>query len=72
MLGLAPFPLQLTPKPVSVLNDRRIVSMAAGDQFSVVLDHFGEVWVWGRGETGQVFEYLFINFIFYLSANICD
>lgn len=46
--------LQMMPKMLSALNDRRIISVAAGDQFSVAVDHLGEVWVWGRGESGQV------------------
>ncbi|XP_065178843.1 uncharacterized protein LOC135809421 isoform X2 [Sycon ciliatum] len=53
-LGQGARNFQITPKLISSLKDRRIISMATGDQFSVALDHYGEVWVWGRGDGGQL------------------
>ena len=47
-------PPQLCPKQLHHFDKRKIVSLAAGDEFSLALDDTGTPWVWGKAEHGQV------------------
>jgi len=42
------------PKKVPLLEGHRIVAIATGDEFSIVVDDKNAPWVWGRGDHGQV------------------
>lgn len=33
---------------------QKVVTIAAGDEFSLVIDENGQVWTWGRGDRGQL------------------
>ena len=47
--------IQTHPKKVqSDFNGQKIATIAAGDEFSLVIDERGTPWTWGRSDHGQV------------------
>lgn len=46
--------LQLCPKKLPNFDRRKIMGIAAGDEFSLALDETQTPWVWGKTEHGQV------------------
>ena len=45
---------QTCPKLVNGFHDHKVVAIATGDEFSLVVDVKGLPWVWGKGDNGQV------------------
>eukprot|EP00050_Salpingoeca_kvevrii_P003053 m.212435 g.212435 ORF g.212435 m.212435 type:complete len:1529 (+) comp10754_c0_seq1:91-4677(+) len=45
-----------TPRIIGLLRDIPIEHIAAGDSFSCAVDSSGQVWVWGRGDSGELGE----------------
>ncbi len=39
---------------VEGFDGHKVVAIAAGDEFSLVVDEKGAPWVWGKGDKGQV------------------
>ena len=39
----------------------RVVAIASGDEFSIVVDDRGHPWGWGRAEQGQVCTCTFLS-----------
>ena len=46
--------LQAQPKKISGFDAQKVITIAAGDEFSLVIDENGQVWTWGRGDRGQL------------------
>ncbi|XP_064397834.1 uncharacterized protein LOC135344542 isoform X2 [Halichondria panicea] len=42
------------PKKISGFDAQKVITIAAGDEFSLVIDENGQVWTWGRGDRGQL------------------
>jgi len=40
--------------PIPALRGRGIVALACGDHHSAAVSRSGEVWLWGRGDCGQL------------------
>lgn len=45
---------QKLPSMVLAINDRKIVSIACGSDFTIVLDSVGKLWGWGQNDSGQL------------------
>lgn len=45
---------QIHPKVVEGFDGHKVVAIATGDEFSLVVDEKGLPWVWGKGDKGQV------------------
>lgn len=50
---------QRTPTLLISINDRRMVEIACGPDYSIALDSTGRLWGWGRNNFGQVCFFLF-------------
>lgn len=46
--------IQTNPAAVNHFEEQKIISVAAGDEFSLALDARWYPWGWGRAEHGQV------------------
>ena len=46
--------LQAKPAEVNNFEGQKVVAIAVGDEFSLVIDDRGYPWGWGRAEQGQV------------------
>lgn len=57
-LGLGSRKEQKIPSMILTLNDRHIVEVACGSDFTLVLDTSARLWGWGQNEGGQVGHYL--------------
>ena len=44
----------MQPKLIEGFNGQKIVAIATGDEFSLAVDEKGLLWVWGKGDKGQV------------------
>jgi len=53
-LGLGTFEDNLEPVVIESLKGKRIVKVSAGEQHSLVLTEFGDLFCWGRGREGQL------------------
>lgn len=53
-LGLGPTTELLCPKKLPNFDRRKIMGIAAGDEFSLALDETQTPWVWGKTEHGQL------------------
>lgn len=45
---------QTQPKKVTGFDNHKIVAIATGDEFSLVVDDRGGPWTWGRADKGQL------------------
>ena len=46
--------MQPHPKKIPGFGGHKVVAIASGDEFSLVLDDRGQAWIWGRGDRGQL------------------
>ena len=64
--------MQQQPKEIVHFEGQKVVAIAAGDEFSIIIDDRGYPWGWGRAEQGQVcctvrdiLLYFFVFFIIF-------
>ena len=52
---------QSQPVKVAGFEDHKVVAIATGDEFSLVVDDRGTPWTWGRTDQGQVSTMCFVQ-----------
>ncbi len=45
---------QTKPKLIETLRDKTVVAVSCGEQHSIAITDFGDIYTWGRGREGQL------------------